>query len=193
MTSTVPREWLKYKYLSPRKILLGLREAELSLPLHELHPKAATLRTRGLRQFLEGRQAALFSYGMGTILGTDVLFAQVENQDYDIICKFSTNGGTNYVPVQLKELVPDTFPNAQTLQNEINKLSKYVDSADLTVAFHLNRRAHLNFSELVVPKNTVAAIWLYGALDAKQARWHLTGNLVGTQGCTYEFEYPTEA
>lgn len=190
MSLRPPREWLKYSYLDPKKILIGLRNIEQDYPLSELRYEAASLRTRELRPFGEGRQAALFCYGMGIALGVEVYFAQVERQDYDIVAHFVADNESHFVPIQLKEWVPDFLPNAGTLQDEVAKLSKYADSTDLVVAFHLNRTTRLELDHLVVP-TTVAELWFFGAMDPKQKRWHLIGNLLSPQYRAYEFEYPT--
>ena len=112
----VPREWLQYNYLDPEKILVGLRVIARTYPLHELRYHARTLRTRELRKYGVGRQAALFCYGMGQRLETKVWFSQVERQDYDIIAKYQIDGVHHFVPVQLKEWTPDVLPSPATLQ-----------------------------------------------------------------------------
>lgn len=185
-----PREWLTYRYLDPKKILVGLRNIEKSYPLDELKYEAASLRTRELRPFGEGRQAALFCYGMSAALGVPVVFSQVERQDYDIVARFVANEETHFVPVQLKEWVPSFMPNAVSLQDEINKLAKYADSSDLVVAFHLNRTTRVEIEKLALPK-TIGELWFYGAKDRTQARWQLIGNILSPHSQAYEFEYPT--
>ena len=165
MSRSVPREWLKFRYLDAKRILVGLRNVEQTLPLHQLRPEAAALRTHELRKFGQGRQAALFCYGIGQVLGVPVSFAQVEAQDYDIVARYIANDEAHYVPVQLKEWVPETIQNARTLQAEIDKLSKYVDSTDLVVAFHLNRDGRVRINELVLPVGKIAELWFFGAME----------------------------
>ena len=189
MLNRPPREWSTFQYLDPKKILLGLRDIQLNYPLNELSYQAASLRTRELRQFGEGRQAALFCYGMSIALGTDVHFAQVERQDYDIIARIIDKNEAHFVPVQLKEWVPDFLPDAKDLQSELDKLSKYADSGDLVVAFHLNRTCHIQFDSLSLPEN-IAELWFFGAKDQTQSHWILIGNLLSKSVRTYEFEYP---
>jgi hypothetical protein len=173
----VPREWLQYNYLDPEKILVGLREIAQSYPLHELRYHARTLRTRALRKYGEGRQAALFCYGMGRRLGTPVSFAQVERQDYDIIAAYELDGDVNFVPVQLKEWAPDILPSPTTLQAELDKLSKYADASDLAVVFHLNRGTTIKLSELTFPK-TIGELWFVGCTEPSQNHWTLIGDLL---------------
>lgn len=187
----VPREWLQYPYLDPERILVGLRELSRSYPLHELEYHARTLRSRKLRKYGEGRQAALFCYGMGCRLGVKVWFAQVERQDYDIIAAYEMNGEINFAPVQLKEWVPDILPSSQPLQVELDKLGKYADSSDLVVVFHLNRRANVILSELTYP-STIGGLWFLGCTEPAQNHWTLIGDLLKEPGLASDFTYPED-
>ena len=185
----VPREWLQYEYLDPEGILIGLREVSRTFPLHELEYHVRTLRSRRLRKYGEGRQAALFCYGLSTRLGVKVRFAHVESQDYDIIAAYEMDGEMNFVPVQLKEWVPDTLPSPQPLQVELNKLEKYTDSSDLIVVFHLNRRASVVLSELTYPR-TIGGLWFLGCTEPTQNHWTLIGDLLKNPCVASDFTYP---
>ena len=191
MIDRVPREWHKLKFVSAKRLLVGLQDIATRCPLHELRYAASSLRTRELRQFGEGRQAALFCYGMGQAIGTTVDFAQNESKDYDIVARFVKDGKLNYVPVQLKEWVPEFLNSASTLQSELDKLEKYVDSHDLVVAFHLNREATVYLLDLRCPEGRVAEIWLYGALSQDQIQWVMIGNLLRRPATNYAFSYPS--
>jgi hypothetical protein len=184
----VPREWLQYQYLDPERILVGLREIARTYPLHELHYHARALRTRPLRKYAEGRQAALFCYGMGQFLGAKVSFAQVERSDYDVVATYEQDGEAKFVPVQLKEWSPDFLPSPASLQTELDKLGKYVDSADLVVAFHLNRETRVLLSELSFP-TSIGGLWFYGCTEPSQNHWTLIGDLL-KEPVAYDFEHP---
>lgn len=184
----VPREWLQYQYLDPEKILIGLREIARTYLLHELHYHSRTLRTRNLRKYGEGRQAALFCYGMSQALGTKVSFAQVERQDYDIVTTCELEGDVNFAPVQLKEWAPDFLPSPEPLQVALDKLAKYADSTDLVVAFHLNRRTKVILSELSLPRS-IGGLWFYGCTEPSQNHWTLIGDLL-KEAVAYEFMHP---
>lgn len=184
----VPREWLHYEYLDPERILVGLREIAQTYPLHELRYHARTLRTHALRKYGEGRQAALFCFGMSRRLGTKVSFAQVERQDYDVVAAFQQDGEVNFVPVQLKEWAPDIFPSPRTLQEELDKLSKYADASDLAVVFHLNRETTVKLSELNVPRN-IGELWFIGCTEPSQNHWTLIGDLL-KEPVANDFTYP---
>lgn len=185
----VPREWHQYEYLDPEGILIGLREISRTLPLHELEYRVRTLRSRSLRRYGEGRQAALFCYGMGIRLGVKVRFAHVERQDYDIIAKYEMDGVMNFAPVQLKEWVPDILPSPQPLQAELDKLGKCTDSSDLIVVFHLNRRANVVLSTLTYPR-TIGGLWFLGCVEPSQNHWTLIGDILKEPGVASDFTYP---
>lgn len=189
MTRRVPREWHSLRYLDPERILIGLRGIERTYPLHELRYDVSSLRTHELREFGEGRQAALFCYGLGQAIGTHVAYAQAEHQDYDIVARYVVKNEINYVPVQLKEWVPSTVNPSANLQDELDKLSKYVDSKDLVVGFYLNRNASLQIADLQLPHNRIGELWFVAAADPAQEKWLLIGNVL-EHAQVYEFFYP---
>lgn len=190
MMSPIPREWLHLQYFDPERFLVGLREIALTFPLDELHYEVASLRTRDLRKTNESRQAALFAHGMGQVLRAPIAFAISEAQDYDVVVKYATEGRINYIPVQLKEWVPNFLNPSATLQSELDKLSKYTDSKDLAVAFHINRNTTIHLSELRFPHGKIGALWFFGATDLAQEKWCLIGNLLLPGANAYEFNYP---
>ena len=187
----VPRELQSLSYIDPERLLVDLRRIELELPLQTLRYAASSLRTRELKRFGEGRQAALFCYGMSKLLGLQVQFAQAESKDFDIIARYVVNDEVSYVPVQLKEWVPGTVNPQASLQSEIDKLAKYADSKDLVVAFYLNRRAQVTFSELRLPEGQLGELWFFWAADPSQSRWMLSGNMLDANAGLYDFLYPT--
>ena len=184
------REWQKLKYLDPELILRGLRNIALTQPLHTLPYEVRTLRRRDLRPYGEGRQAALFCYGMSKVFGRHVSFAQAEKSDYDIVARYVDGGTIRYVPVQLKELVPASVNPSADLQVELDKISKYADCRDLVVAFHLNGDRRMEFSELRVPRESIAELWFFGARAPDQRKWLLIGDMLKEERYWHEFEYP---
>ena len=190
MSTGIPREWLSLQYLDPGQMLVRLRHIELTHPLNELPYKVASLRTNELREPREARQGALFTYGLGQSLGVPINFALSEKQDYDIVVRYAASGIVNYLPVQLKEWVPQTLNPRSTFQDELAKLTKYVDSKDLAVAFYLNRDTTLNLSEIELPRGRIGGLWLYGANNPLQEIWFLIGNLLIPNAEVHEFTYP---
>ena len=193
MTRSFPREWANYEYKDAKAILLGLRKIQRSLPLAGLDYKIASLRTRQLRPYLEGRQAALFCYGMGQVLGTGVSFAQVEAEDHDIVTRRMVGNEYIYTPVQLEEWVPNCIREQSSLQEELDKLKKYVDAQELVVAFHMNRDARVTLQSLRLPVGSIRELWLFGAANPDQSTWHLLGNLLSPDARAHEFSYPAAA
>ena len=193
MTDRVPREWESLTYIDAQKILVGLHRISVTQPLNTLRYHAASLRSRELRSFGEGRQAALFCHGMGSALGVKLFFAQQEKRDHDIVVRYEKNGSLNYVPVQLKEWVPEFLDPRSSLQSEIDKLGKYVSGKDLVVAFHINRESTVHLSKLDFSKCKLAGLWLFGATELSQQRWIIVGNLLSQNPMSCEFSYPTAA
>src|SRR5205085_3467076 len=142
-------------------------EVAFTYRLHDLNYHARTLRTHKLRKHGEGRQAALFCYGMSRVVRSKVSFAHVEREDFDIVAKYEDDGEENFIPVQLKEWTPDFLPSPQPLQVELDKLTKYGDASGLVVAFHLNRETRVELSELTYPRN-IGELWFCGCIEPSQ-------------------------
>jgi len=184
------REWSKLNYLDPERLLLGLREIALTQPLNELPYEVASLRTRELRRYGEGRQCALFCYFMGKALGINVQVALIEKSDYDCVAYFERNGINNFVPIQLKEFVSENVNLNAKLQSLINGLNKYTDSESLVVAIHLNQCGTIKMSELSFPTLNIGALWFFGANGPDQTVWTIMGNVLKPNPRFYEFRYP---
>ena len=184
------REWTQLEYLDPETILAGLRDIARTYPLDELPYEAASLRKREFRKYGEGRQCALFCYLIGKALDLNMKFALDERGDYDCIAYFEKDGVNNFVPIQMKELVPEKVNPHANLQNLINSLSKYVDSNDLTVAIHLNQAGTIRPSELTIPELHIGELWFFGANKPDQSVWTVIGNLLEPNARFYEIEHP---
>jgi hypothetical protein len=190
MTTAVPRTWLHLNYADPGQVLSDLRRVSETYPLEEYDYRVQSLRTRDLREAHESRQAALFAFGLGVALNAPVQYAHSEEQDYDAVVRYQLASGVSYLPVQLKEWVPDFLnPNA-TLQSELDKLAKYVDSADLAVALYLNRDTTIEMQDLKLPQGTVGGLWFFGGFEPTQEKWFIYGNLLVSGAQRHEFLYP---
>lgn len=124
-------------------------------------------------------------------IGQTVFLSPTEAQDHDFVASWVVGDTQHLAPVQLKEAIPHDLNPSASVQGIVDALvGKYVDSADLTVAIHLNQRAHFDPSKLLIPPLKIAALWVFGAISADQTQWGLWGNFleipVGTR-----FEYPT--
>lgn len=182
--------WKNLRFLDPERVLIGLRDIATTYPLSEFSYEFSSLRRRDVRQFGEGRQAALFCYAMSKMVDVPVWFAPTEASDYDIVARFIRNDVAHYAPVQLKELVPARVNATANLQVELDKLSKYADSADLVVAFHVNRDIRLEPNDLRLPQGAIAQLWLYAATAPDQSSWVVFGDLLGPRPARLDFFYP---
>jgi hypothetical protein len=182
--------WKNLSFLDPERVSIGLYEIAKTYPLSSFPYQFSSLRRRDVRHFGEGRQAALFCYAMSKVVGAPVWFAQAEASDYDIVTRFRRNDVDHYAPVQLKELVPARVNAEASLQGELDKLSKYVDSVDLIVAFHVNRDMRLELGDLRLPRGAIAQLWLYAATAQDQSKWVAFGDLLSPGSGRIDFIYP---
>jgi hypothetical protein len=187
----VPREWLKLSFVPATEVLINLRQIAQSGVLDGLPYQIAALRRRDLKRMLEARQAALFCYGIGRALGTEVRFALHESADYDVVACYQTAETTVFVPVQLKELVPAKVNPHAELQDILDKLDRTLcASTDLVVAIHINRDiTGLRPASLRLPRN-IGQLWLFGAKDSTQSSWFLIGDMLTDSTMVREFIHP---
>jgi hypothetical protein len=135
-------------------------------------------------------RASLFAHGIGScVLGTEVYLAAVEDQDFDCVAQYSVGDTRHFTPIQMKELVPSSVNPHTSLQVELDKLGKYVDSSDLVVAFHLNREVRIDLDKISPPQTTVREIWLFGAVSADRSQYMLCGDLLSKPGL-HTYRYP---
>lgn len=181
------RAWSKLKYYDPKEILVALREIERAYPLKDMPYKVSTLRSRSLRSRGESRQCAIFCYGMAQLLGITLLYAESEVDDYDYIaCVPEKN---LFIPIQMKEVVPEKVNPETNLQKEIDKLRKYSDSIDLCVAIYVNRVQSIDVSRLNLSGLGIAELYLFGGATPTQETWKIVGNLLDTP-TECRFNYP---
>lgn len=180
------------KYYEPRHVLVQLRNTELAIARRTDLPDAVKhLRTQELKHLRELREACLFCYGWSQIDGQSFDVAHAEAQDYDTVASWRSDDHLHFAPIQIKEVVPANLNRHTSVQAIVNKLSRYVDSADLTVVIHLNRSTPFSPATLVVPPLKIAALWVFGALNAEQTRWAIWGNFLETLRWG-EFAYPEQ-
>jgi hypothetical protein len=178
------------KYCNPRQVLVELRKVELAIADRTDVPDAVKhLRTQELKPLRELREVCLFCHGWSQIDGQSFDVAHVEGQDYDAVASWQSDDQLHFAPIQIKEVVPEHLNRKTSVQDIVNKLTKYTDSEDLTVVVHLNRSTPFAPAELVVPPLKIAALWVFGALNAEQTRWMIWGNFLETPRWG-EFSYP---
>lgn len=112
-----------------------------------------------------------------------------ENSDYDFIATTVYNDRVVYVPVQTKELPPESICS-KSIESEPDKLTKYARSDDLIVAYHLNREMNINMKTLEIPKLNIAGIFFFGKISSPSNRWVMYGGKLGEfGGGKYELPY----
>ncbi len=186
----VPRRWATLQYFDSREVLTKLRAIEMQIADVPMKDRVRQLRTGNLRPYNERRQAALFCYGMSCRIGIPVAYAPVEEEDYDCVARWQDGDTLRFARIQTKELVPEELNAKTSLETEIRKLSKYVDSEELTVALYLNRVGRFDLAGLNVPRLRIGELWLYGATTPDQSQWMLYGDVLSDPRA-YAFTYPT--
>ena len=139
------------EFRDPERFLVTLAKLEPRLAASNLDSKVKQLRTNNLKQWHEARQAAIFCYGMAQKMERPIYLCREAAQDYDFVASYVEDETQYFVPVQLKEVVPDSLNATSSVQEIIRSLTKYVDSKDLTVAIYLNRQVHFDPKTLIVP------------------------------------------
>lgn len=190
MNREVLNRWAKLQYFDPVVILKEERKVWEQIPRTGIDPKVAGLRTRRLRPFLVGHQAALFAYLTGKLICKEVHFAREENSDYDTVLRWNGDDVENYAPVQLKELVPPSLNRNQSFSDLLSALKKYVDSQELVVAIHVNRRVRLELSKLSQVLLPIRELWLYGFSSPTHEELFLCGDVCSKEPQVHIFKYP---
>ena len=189
VSKTTLNDWSKLSYRDPEKDLIRLRQLELSLPESGISKDLREFRVHELKQTLEWRQAALFSYGMSLVQGSKIYYSMTEKSDYDLVTMRQLNDCVNYCPVQLKELVPKFRNPNQDMRSLLDGLKKYTDSSDLVVAVHMNREFFFNPKNYAFSGYNFAGIWVFGGASDNQIDFNIFGDLqTGDMGMN--FRYP---
>tara|TARA_R110000787_G_scaffold272069_2_gene379458 strand:+ start:12736 stop:13323 length:588 start_codon:yes stop_codon:yes gene_type:complete len=186
------RRFAELDYYDPISFLKQLRVFECELAASETPEPIMRLRTGTLKTERELRDAALFCAGMSECIGQQVWMAAAEDQDHDFIASWTSSGARHFCPVQLKEVVPEDLNADSSIEAVIDKLHRYSDSFDLTVAIKLGRNMRFDPSELKVPDDlTIGELWVFGAVESSQSAWALWGNfLAGPVSEGRVFSYP---
>lgn len=185
------RAFAHLKYRDPQSTLVELRRVESVVAASNDPFLGKNLRTRDLRPLRELREACLFCYGMSQCTGQKFRVAHAEAQDYDAVAMWTNGDCQSFAPIQIKEVVPHELNATASVEAVIQSLEKYMDSQDLTVAIHLNRKINgFNPSAIKISPLRVAALWIFGSISADQSRWAIWGNFLDELRAR-EFEYPS--
>lgn len=175
------------EYRDPADLLRRFRSIEIQFP-RDLPDPIRHLRTNELKHCREIREAALFCYGMSCRIGQSVYFSPDERADHDFVAMYVSAGVQHFLPVQLKELVPEQLNPAATIDDIVAGLGKY-RSDHLTVAVHLNRVGRFCPPAHRIPALQIAALWFYWATVPDQSEWCLFGDVLGVPQASC-FAYP---
>lgn len=192
------RQFAKLAYGDPRDFLATLRNLEWAVAASPTADPIRTLRTQGLKPEREMRDSAIFCVGISERIGFDVWFAPVEDQDFDFIATWFDGDATrHYCPVQLKEVAPPHLNAGATIQEVVDSLTRYVDSADVTVAIKINRLGRFDPEELRLPANLrIGGLWIFASLSADQSEFGLWGDFLGKtdapQGTRFSYPLPVQ-
>ncbi|MEQ1489182.1 MAG: hypothetical protein ABL932_01400 [Terricaulis sp.] len=185
------RQFAKLDYGNPHRFLRELRKFEYTVAASDTALRLKTLRTNGLKREREMRDAALFCVGMSHNLGTEVLFAPVEDQDYDFVATWRTDATQHFCPVQLKEVVPTHLNPTASIQDVIGMLSHYGDSTDVSVAIKFNQIGRFERAGVNPPNRLqIGGLWVFGAVTEDQSMWALWGDFMQTGPSTLGICYP---
>lgn len=186
------REFGALAWHDPRQVLVNLRRVELGLP-ENIDPRVRRLRTNALKEWREGRDAALFAWGISSaVIGVPVEIAISEQRDYDFVCRWLKDGKLYYYPVQLKELPPADLNDSIALDDIYAKLSKYSGRDDLAVAVRLNRQMNFKYEPWNQPtRPAVMELWLFGGTSPDQSEWFIYGDVLAARPRFLTFTYPS--
>jgi hypothetical protein len=185
-----------FTYFDPAEVLRRLRAVEREMATLEFEPEAlpvVTLRTASLKPYREGRDAALFCYGMGLAIGHELRYAPIEKRDYDFVATWDQDDGRHFCQVQLKELVPAELNPSITLNALLESIAaKRLQPSQTVLAIRLNRRGQIDLKSVQLPRLPFAQLWYFWASSPDASRWCIYGDAMSQAG-QWEFEYPGES
>lgn len=122
------------------------------------------------------------------MVGTRVLVAPAEGQDYDFVAAWTLGDTLHYSPAQLKEQPPADLNPSITLRELFEGLWKYAES-DTILVVHLNRRDQVPLHELSTDAGPFSEVWYIWCASEDQNRWCIWGKALQEVGAV-EFPYP---
>jgi len=192
MTDVRLNAWARLTFFDPAVKLPEMRQAamEVSGFAGHLAEKILSLRGHRQRRFRELRDAAIFCFGISKcVVRKTVYYADHEDQDFDAVTMYDDGQVANFLPLQLKEVPPETLNPTETLDGIFAALRDRKELKDTVVAVKLNRQGTLKLSAIQVPALSVGQLWLFGATSLAQDDWMLSGDLVRTPAL-HGFRYP---
>jgi hypothetical protein len=178
-------------WVDPKQALINLRWLEQNLP-PDLDERVRRLRTNKLKELREARVAALFAFGISTVVKKcNVAVLKVEDSDYDCLLHWVESEANNFCAVQLKELPPEDLNPRIELDNILRGLDRYSGEQDLTVVVYLNRAIRFEYSpDIKRPDAKIRELWYLGCQSEDQSSWFIYGDVLSQIPLKYDFQYP---
>jgi hypothetical protein len=111
--------------------------------------------------------------------------------DYDIVARYIDANSLKYVPIQIKEVVPERINKNACLNQRIENLKKYTNSQETTVVIQDNRIGEFNINDVIVPPGLkIQALWVLGSCVPDQTEWFIAGDFLENKPQIYKFVYP---
>ncbi|MCU0955390.1 MAG: hypothetical protein MUC37_12480 [Hyphomicrobium sp.] len=180
----------KLQYYDPLYALPELRKVQLAISeLQNIPNSIRNLRTRKLKRERELWMAFLLAYGLRARTGLPLLLADDEESDHDVVLATVANDLPHFLPVQLKEVVPEDLNPTANVQNIIDDTFAKRSYQDTLLAIKITQNYSFDPNGLVVPPFSFAGIWIFAAVSPDQSRWALWGDFIDDRLGTI-FEIP---
>ena len=191
------RRWRGLTYHDPAEKLRQYRAVEIEIATvvagQDLEPgarKALALRTHELSRFLELRDGALFTLGMGLAMRQRIGIADEEDVDYDFVTVRVDGDTAHYCPVQLKELPPDERNPHATVEGLLAALPKRYAPTETVLVVRLNHAGHV-ILDRDWPAVPFAQLWFLWASAPDASKWSIYGDALANGPGQWAFDYPT--
>jgi len=163
---------------------------EVELADIEMDERVRRLRTSGLKQYREWRDAALFLYGLGLEQGRDIQYATLEEADYDFVARWPQDGAFHFCPVQLKELPPSDLNSKADLEQIIAGSTKDPRPTSTVLAIRLSKAGRIDLAGVRISSVPWNQVWFFWASAPNSTRWTVYGDALSNPG-QFTFDYPT--
>ncbi len=186
------REWSRLAFSDPVEVIRKFNKLERLVSDTFIPDHEKALRTNDLKTLRETRQAALFALGIRKWTENhSVEIAVTEDSDYDAVFRMKDDDLISYTPVQLKEVVPERWNKAASIDSIINKLGVLQSSKDLVVGFHHTRSTDDGNLKVSVPNDlNLAGLFVFGSVSNDSSEWMIAGDLTKEEVSIVHYTVP---
>jgi hypothetical protein len=187
------REWSRFAFRDPEELIRRFNALEKIVADSSIPDRLKALRTNELKTIRETRQAALFALGLRRWAGNaSVEVAASEDSDYDAVFRRLDDELMSYTPVQLKEVVPERWNKAASIDSILKKLVVLQSSRELVVGIQHTRAINDGKLELSVPKDlNVAGLFVFGSVSNDRSEWMIAGDFTKDEVSIVHYTVPT--